>query len=38
MGIKYDGYVKRPLEEFDYEPWHIKELEKCMENIRCYSF
>jgi hypothetical protein len=33
MGIKYDGYVKRPLEEFDYEPWHIKELEKCMENI-----
>jgi hypothetical protein len=33
MGIRYDGYVKRPLEEFDYEPWHIKELETCIGNI-----
>ena len=33
MSIKYDKYVKRPLEEHEYTPEQIKELSKCTNNI-----
>lgn len=36
MAIRYDGFVKRPLEEFAYEPWHIQELEKCHDKIEYF--
>ena len=33
MAIRYDDYVKRPNEEFEYTPEHISELMKCKEDI-----
>jgi len=36
MAIRYDSFVKRPLEEFGYERWHIQELEKCFIDINYF--
>ena len=36
MGIKYDGFVKRPLEDFEYEPWHVKELQACYKDVNYF--
>lgn len=33
MGIKYDNFVKKPDEQFEYEPFHINELLKCSSDI-----
>jgi hypothetical protein len=33
MAISYDQHVKRPHQEFEYEPEHIKELQLCSEDI-----
>jgi len=33
MAIKYDSFVKRPLEEFEYSPHEIESLKKCMKDI-----
>lgn len=36
MAVKYSHVVKRPYEEFGYEPWMYPELEKCIRNIHYF--
>ncbi len=36
MGIKYDGFVKRPLEDFEYSSHEITELQKCYQDVNYF--
>lgn len=36
MPIKYDDYLKRPGQEFEYSLSHVEELDRCMNDITYY--
>ena len=36
MGIKYNEYVKKPLQEYSYSEYEIQELAKCSNNVKYF--
>ena len=36
MGIRYNEYVKKPLQEYSYSEYEIQELAKCSSNVKYF--